>query len=65
MELPHSDIDFYERKIMRLETDIAVMQEELSTARMRLRTAEDFQIKYDLLLRQSQQENQRLKMAEQ
>lgn len=34
------------------------------TARLRLRTAEDFQIKYELLLKQSEQENFRLRFSE-
>ena len=55
IQTPRSDIDFYERKIFRLEGDIAALHEELNTARTRLRTAEDFQIKYELLLKQSNQ----------
>lgn len=45
-EAYQSDIDFYLMKISRLESDLATTQEELMTARLRLRTAEDFQIKY-------------------
>lgn len=56
-----SDADFYERKINRLESDIASLHEELNMARGRLRSAEDYQIKYELLLRQSNHENVRLK----
>ena len=33
-------------------------------ARLRLRTAEDFQIKYELLLKQSEEENVRLRFVE-
>ena len=33
-------------------------------AKLRLRTAEDFQIKYELLLKQSEQENFRLRFSE-
>ena len=55
IEVPVADIDFYERKIRRLETDLTALQDELTTARLRLRTAEDFQIKYELLLQKSQQ----------
>lgn len=43
---------------------MANFQEELTNARLRLRTAEDFQIKYELLLQKSQQENDRLKNEE-
>ena len=39
MKTPLSDADFYERKIMRLEGDIAALHEELNIARTRLRTA--------------------------
>lgn len=46
MQIPVSDADFYERKIIRLEKDIANLNDELNVARARLRSAEDFQIKY-------------------
>lgn len=59
-----SDVDFYMMKITRLEADLAATQEELMSARLRLRTAEDFQIKYELLLKQSEQENVRLRYEE-
>ena len=59
-----SDIDFYLMKISRLETDLASTQDELMAAKLRLRTAEDFQIKYELLLKQSEQENFRLRFSE-
>lgn len=39
MQLPVSDVDFYERKIFRLEKDIACLNEELSAAKLRLRSA--------------------------
>lgn len=64
MDPNHSDIDFYERKIYRLESDIATLHEELNISKTRLRTAEDYQIKYELLLRQSNNENNRLKRLE-
>ena len=63
-EAYQSDIDFYLMKISRLESDLAATQEELMTARLRLRTAEDFQIKYELLLKQSEQDNYRLRFSE-
>lgn len=47
------DIDFYLRKVTRLEGDLNIVQDELSRARVRLRRAEDFEIKYDLLLKQN------------
>ena len=36
------DLDFYLRKITRLENDLNDVQDELSRARVRLRRAEDF-----------------------
>jgi hypothetical protein len=47
------DIDFYMRKITRLENDLIQSQEELSKVRIRLRKAEDYEIKYDLILKQN------------
>lgn len=52
-----SDLDFYLMKIGRLESDLAATQNELISARLRLRTAEDYQIKYELLLKQSEQDS--------
>lgn len=60
MDLSSTERDFYERKINRLETSINSLEDELAATKIRLRTAEDFQIKYDLLLRQSQQDTLRL-----
>lgn len=57
------DINFYVRKINRLENDLSLLQDELSGARVRLRKAEDFEIKYDLVLKQNNHllaENDRL-----
>ena len=62
--------DFYQLKLHRLEQDFALVQgqlfyysEELNLARIRLRTAEDFEIKYELLTKQNSsllQENNKL-----
>ncbi len=52
-----SDLDFYLMKIGRLESDLAATQNEQISARLRLRTAEDYQIKYELLLKQSEQDS--------
>lgn len=46
MHIPVSDADFFERKAIRLQKDVANLNEELNVARARLRSAEDFQIKY-------------------
>jgi hypothetical protein len=46
------DVDFYLRKVVRLEGDLAKCQDELSAARIRLRKAEDFELKYEMLAKQ-------------
>lgn len=46
------DVDFYMKKCDRLEEDIMLMGDELNRARIRLRKAEDFEIKYELLSKQ-------------
>lgn len=46
------DVDFYRRKSERLEEDLMTISDELNKARLRLRRAEDFEIKYDLLFKQ-------------
>lgn len=48
------DIDFYQRKVSRLEHDLANLQEDLSLAKFRLQKAEDFEDKYDILFKQYQ-----------
>lgn len=40
------DLDFYKRKVNRLENDCNAVQEDLNRARIRLRRAEDFELKY-------------------
>lgn len=47
------DIDFFKRKINRLENDCNGLQEDLNKARIRLRRAEDFELKYELILKQN------------
>jgi hypothetical protein len=44
-----NDLDFYVRKVRRLENDNNIIQDELNKVRVRLRRAEDFEIKFDLL----------------
>lgn len=41
-----SDTDYYVRKIRRLEQDLQLREDELSNTRIRLRKAEDFELKY-------------------
>jgi hypothetical protein len=40
--LSHNDLDFYARKVRRLENDNNIIQDELNKVRVRLRRAEDF-----------------------
>lgn len=47
--LSPNDIDIYIRKVRRLENDNNIIQDELNKVRIRLRRAEDFEIKYELL----------------
>lgn len=54
IEVSCSDSDFYERKILRLEDDISILHEELAKVRTKLRIAEDFEIKYHILLESSE-----------
>jgi hypothetical protein len=61
IEIPLSDIDFYEGKIKNLEEDNICMHEEIMKLRARLRTAEDYEIKYSLLVSANQKEMGRLK----
>lgn len=48
--LTPNDLDFYVRKVRRLETDNAQLTDELNKLRVKLRRAEDFEIKYEVLL---------------
>ncbi len=46
-------MDFYRRKVNRLENDCTSLQDDLNKARIRLRRAEDFELKYELILKQN------------
>ena len=46
IEIPMGDLEFYERKINRLETELIASQEELASVYTKLRTAEDLRMKY-------------------
>jgi vacuolar-type H+-ATPase subunit I/STV1 len=48
-ELGQGDLDFYIRKVRRLENDNNILQDELNKVRVRLRRAEDYEIKYEVL----------------
>lgn len=48
-QVSHNDLDFFARKVRRLENDNNIIQDELNKVRVRLRRAEDFEIKFDLL----------------
>ena len=47
--LTSNDLDFYIRKVRRLENDYNIVQDELNKVRVKLRRAEDFEIKYELV----------------
>ncbi len=64
IEVSCSDIDFYERKIARLEEDNVMLHEELANVRSRLRTAQDYEIRYELLMQSSNDEIQRLRSGQ-
>jgi hypothetical protein len=53
-------LEFSLLKIVRLESELAATQEELASARLRLRAAEDLEIKYQLLLNQCSHESSRM-----
>ena len=46
-------MDFYRRKVNRLENDCTSLQVDLNKARIRLRRAEDYELKYELILKQN------------
>lgn len=54
------DIDYYQRKVNRLENEVSHLQEDLSLAKYKLQKAEDFEAKYDLLFGQHQNTNEEL-----
>lgn len=51
IEVPDNDLEYYERKVLRMEQDINLLQEELSRTRVRLRGAEDYEIKYQIIMK--------------
>jgi hypothetical protein len=61
IEVSCSDIDFYQRKIIRLEDDINILHDELAKLRAQLRIAEDYEIKYNILLKTTQTEIEELR----
>ena len=62
IEVPNNDIEYYERKVVRMEQDISLLQEELNRVRLRLRTAEDYEIKYRILIKNNEVDLQRAKI---
>lgn len=48
--LTPNDLDFYVRKVRRIENDNSQLTDEINKLRVRLRRAEDFEIKYEVLL---------------
>ena len=59
------DIDFYQRKVNRLENDLTGLQEELSLTKYRLQKAEDFEDKYESLFNQHQNLNEEYDLLKQ
>lgn len=55
------NVQFYEKKIRQLEEENHYNQEELSKCRSRLRAAQDYEIKYEILLKSSQSDMLKLK----
>lgn len=45
-----------------MEQDICILQDELNRVRIKLRTAEDFEIKYRILLKNNEVDLQRAKI---
>lgn len=62
IEVSDNDIEYYERKVMRLEQDIGILQEELNRVRLKLRSAEDYEIKYRILIKNNEVDLQRVKI---
>lgn len=62
IEVPDNDIEYYSRKVVRMEQDISLLQEELNRTRLRLRTAEDYEIKYRILIKNNEVDLQRAKI---
>lgn len=62
IEVPDNDIEYYQRKVVRMEQDICILQDELNRVRIKLRTAEDFEIKYRILLKNNEVDLQRAKI---
>lgn len=54
------DIDYYQRKVNRLENEVSNLQEELSLCQYKLQKAEDYEKKYELLFSQHQNTNEEL-----
>lgn len=62
IEVPDNDIEYYQRKVVRMEQDICILQDELNRVRIKLRTAEDFEIKYRILLKNNEVDLQRARI---
>lgn len=56
-----TSFDFYERKIRRLEECNDTLHEEVAILHSKLRIAEDYEIKYAILLKNSDREKEKLK----
>lgn len=46
-------MEFYQRKIRRIENELAIAQDEVNKLRVKLKRAEDFEMKYEILFKES------------
>ena len=53
-------MDYYQRKVNRLQNELGNVEEELSLTKFKLQKAEDFERKFEELVRQNQDLNDQL-----
>lgn len=53
-------MDYYQRKVNRLQNELGNVEEELSLTKFKLQKAEDFERKFEELFRQNQDLNDQL-----
>lgn len=51
-DVSKNDLEFYQRKIRRLQNELAISQDETNKLRVKLKRAEDFQFKYETIFKQ-------------
>lgn len=52
-DVSKGDLEFYQRKIRRIENELAIAQDEVNKLRVKLKRAEDFEMKYEILFKES------------